>query len=423
MRYQPWVSDQDWESKDPKLREYHAQPAVLRHTSALCEKIALHPEGILIVRGPRQVGKSTFLREFASKCLNESIRAENIVLFDVERFSTYHELRAVIELFLEETAGYRIVLLDELTSADEWWRALKVLSDTGALADVLVIGTGSSADDLRQGADRLPGRRGRRYPVDFELLPVRFADVHSHLTVKEFLLTGGMPWAVNEYLRLGEIPSHVYALYAGWIQSAAQRRGHLVHSLPSLLNGIVRHLSTPVSVQKLSRDCGIGSNRTAESYLALLQDNYALIPSYWTDTTTGAISPRKNRKFYPFDPLLYHLFAEFGKGWDFAYTTSLMRTADQSKKGPLIECVVAAEIRHRITTDHLGYWQGRKEIDFLKPGCIEVKYQNTVSIAEFEWASKVLPPNTVLQVITKQTNARADRIELIDLERWLLKNN
>jgi hypothetical protein len=35
-------------------------------------------------------------------------------------------------------------------------------------------------------------------------------------------------------------------------------------------------------------------------------------------------------------------------------------------------------------------------------------------------ARKVLPADSVLQVITRQTNARTDWVELIDLERWLL---
>lgn len=421
MQYSPWVGNEAWEKEDPKLKEASEQPFFMPHTGNLAQKIAVHPPGIIIVRGPRQTGKSTFLREYARRCLRDGIHPENVVLFDVEGMDEYHRLLASLSDFLKTNDDYKIILLDELTCCGQWWKALKILADRGELRSALIVGTGSSSNDLRAGADRLPGRRGKRYPVDYELLPLRYADAAQRLSLDEFFLTGGMPWAINEYLRLGEIPAHVYELSAAWIQSAMQRRGHSIHHLKALLNALAAHTATPASVQKLSRDCGIGSNRTAETYLSVLQDLYAAIPLYWKDAVRRVPAPRKNRKFYAFDPFLYHVFAGYGRGWDAAWLTAKDALRDPATVGRIAETCVAAELRHRYDEEDMGYWLGKREIDFITPQIIEVKYQNRVSIAEFAWVEKVLPPGTRLRVVTRQSRSLSERVECIELERWLLE--
>jgi hypothetical protein len=79
MRYQPWLSSDDWECGDPKLVEATKQPVRLPHTSDLVNAIDIRPAGVLVVRGPRQVGKSTFLREYAVKALKNGLSPDRIV--------------------------------------------------------------------------------------------------------------------------------------------------------------------------------------------------------------------------------------------------------------------------------------------------------------------------------------------------------
>ncbi|OGK05520.1 MAG: hypothetical protein A2519_05375 [Candidatus Raymondbacteria bacterium RIFOXYD12_FULL_49_13] len=278
--------------------------------------------------------------------------------------------------------------------------------------------TGSSAPDLQEGADLLPGRRGRRHPVDLELLPVRFRDVRGKLSLEEFMLTGGMPWAIEEYLRLKIIPSHVYQLYASWIEGAFLKNKHAATHLPHLLNYLAYHISTPFSVQKLSRDCGIGANNTAETYLTLLERIYSVLPCMWTDIHTRRPAARKNRKFYPFDPFIFHLMSSYGKGWENTFAAAKNMIQSPGEIGPLAEALAAAELRHRSTAS-LYYWMGRKEIDFVADSFIEVKYQSRVSTAEFEWARKILPGHAQLTVLTRNDHAIDGIIRLVPLEEWL----
>jgi predicted AAA+ superfamily ATPase len=419
MKYQPWLGAPDWERTEPKLVERSVQPAILSHTASLLLSIPVRPAGILLLRGPRQVGKSTFLREFAAKCLAEGIEPESVVMYDAERFENRHVLLGELELFFEHRRRFSVVLIDELSAIDQWWLVIKILADEGKLSNVLLLGTGSSSMDISRGADLMPGRRGRRHPVDFELLPVPYRMVSDRLSIEQYLLTGGFPWAINEYLRLGSIPAYVYQLYSSWIEGAFHRQGHTIQHVSHLANRLSRQVGSPISILKLTRDCGIGSNHTTEAYLDLLEKNFVLIPTYWTSVDQGVPAPRKNRKFYPLDPFLFHIFADMGRGWDMAFDSAKRRQQDPSLVGGMVEALVASELRRRNGRARLGYWLGRKEIDFVGTNFVEVKYQTHVSVDEFAWSERVLPKGRELTVVTKNDNARKGRIRLVDLKRWL----
>lgn len=420
MLTQAWLHDPDWGKKDTKLREAREQPLALAHTRELAEKIPLHPSGFLLVRGPRQVGKSTFLRDFASRCLEQGIEPDNLVFCDAEMAVDRHALHAALESWLVTRRGYTVILIDELTAVEKWWLAIKILADQGKSRECLILGTGSSAEDLAEGADLLPGRRGRRYPVDYEMLPVPYSAVHGRLSIPEYLLTGGYPWAINEYLRFGFIPPHVYSLQGSGISGSFMKKRMLPGDLGILLRYLAAHQGSPVSVTGLSRDCGMGSNHTGEEYLFILDRIYSLLPCRWADPGKLVPAARKNRKFYAADPLLFHVFSAMGTGWDGAFLSSQERLRDPSLLGRMVEGLVAAELRRRGASE-LKYWSGSKEIDFVGDTFVEVKYQNQVSPAEFSWVRDLLPRGKDLVVITKSTKSDMGRVRLVPLEEWLLE--
>ncbi|MBD3347096.1 MAG: AAA family ATPase [Chitinivibrionales bacterium] len=421
MILQPWLVNNRWEQDDPKLDQLRSARVQLPHTARLANTIDLDPPGILIVRGPRQTGKSTFLRQFAAKSLAQGAQPDKLAIFDAERSDSWQDLLFELESFLKPRLNGTIVLVDEVTSVRQWWKALKILADDGLARNALFVCTGSNAMDLAKGADLLPGRRGKRHPVDYELLPVRYYDVARELKLDEFLLTGGMPWAIGEYLEHGYIPSFVYALYSAWIEGAFIRSGHTRSDISPLLHYLAKRTGSPTSVISMARDCGIGSNSTAEALLTVLESNYITLASHWSEPGSSVSAPRKNRKFFPADPFIFHLFNDFGKGWDQTWQLSSQALADPVIKSALVEALVASELRHFNTMTPLRYFLGKKEIDFIGNEFIEVKYQRTVSIQEFFWVKKIIPPKAVFTVITQQTRSRDENIRLIPLEDWLLE--
>ena len=130
--------------------------------------------GVLLVRGPRQYGKSTWLEDqlrstIASAGPGSAFYLNGDQLTDVEAL-----VAAVRELvpWFRKDAPVRRVFIDEITAVASWEKGLKRLLDAGELRDVLVVTTGSSATDLRRGAERFPGRKGRLARTNYLFTPI-----------------------------------------------------------------------------------------------------------------------------------------------------------------------------------------------------------------------------------------------------------
>ena len=133
----------DREEMWPRITEYEAKAAAFSFEFGLRE-LPKEP-GLIIVRGPRQYGKSTWLdmnlrwsaQEFgkgSSYYLNgdELMTAEALVSEMVHLHAAYHPDAKVKRLFI-----------DEITAIPEWEKAVKRLLDQGLFRDVLIITTGS----------------------------------------------------------------------------------------------------------------------------------------------------------------------------------------------------------------------------------------------------------------------------------------
>lgn len=125
---------------------------------------------ITVLRGPRQVGKTTLLKQIAETLLNEGVPPDHI--FRVQ-FDDIHELKGLhsplIQLprwFAQARLGCSLnqaladgkviyLLLDEVQNLTDWATQLKSLVDLHALR---VLVTGSSALRIEAGKDSLAGR-------------------------------------------------------------------------------------------------------------------------------------------------------------------------------------------------------------------------------------------------------------------------
>lgn len=116
--------------------------------------------GTLLIRGPRQYGKSTWLEMELRKSVRQFGPGSAIYLNGdalSDRESLTETLRSLIPMF-RSGAPVKRIFIDEITAVKDWQRSLKTLLDAGELRDVLIVSTGSRAADLRHGAERLPWR-------------------------------------------------------------------------------------------------------------------------------------------------------------------------------------------------------------------------------------------------------------------------
>lgn len=108
------------------------------------------------------------------------------------------------------------LLLDEITSIPNWQKGIKALVDNDEVKNCTIIATGSQIIDLKDAAERLPGRRGNiDDSYDKILLPMKFSEYVSSLNpeIKDVL--------EKELSRFSDRESVLIALIGGITGSAS----------------------------------------------------------------------------------------------------------------------------------------------------------------------------------------------------------
>jgi predicted AAA+ superfamily ATPase len=291
-----------WETSDLQLKRLHEQPFARQFP-----ELGMQP-GLYVIRGPRQVGKSTWLKTLLSAFCRQ-YAPEQIIYVSCEHLKDSDELGRFLDIHKDR----KVLLLDEITFVKDWDRAIKHFVDSRPFD--FLIATGSNSADLRRGADTMPGRfrgGGEYYlrPMDFsEFSRLRSAVGWSRATrveeLGEYFRIGGFPSAVLEAGRSGVPPETVLENTWRWLLGDARKLGKSEQYIKELLGQIALTLGSPISLQKLAQRTQIGSHHTVQSYIELLEDSFALRTLHAIDLDTGAFRFKKEKKFYFTDPLIY----------------------------------------------------------------------------------------------------------------------
>ena len=369
-------------------------------------ELPLQP-GILLVRGARQYGKSTWL-EGRVKATVEVAGPGSAFVLNGDAMRDGDALRAAILDLLplySLHAPVRRLFIDEITAVGGWEFVLKRLVDDGELDGVLVVTTGSRATDLRRGAERLPGRKGRLDRTSWLFTPISFAefvrvcgDDVGERAVEAYLLSGGSPVALAEIASTGRLPEYVLELVRDWIHGECARSGRNRPSLMAVMETVLQRGGTPVGQARLSREAGLANNTVAAGYVELLADLMVLGISHAWDASLMRPQRRKPAKF-PFINLLAAV------AWDPAglRTVDDFCALDQPRQGVWHEWLVAQDLWRRAaiagagSPENLLHWRSKtNEIDFVVPptGFVEVK-RGRSSPLDFAWFSRVFPKATL----------------------------
>jgi predicted AAA+ superfamily ATPase len=329
-------------------------------------EIDLGRSAVHILRGPRQVGKSTDLKLIAERALAEGYEPRQVVYLALDLLEAQppEALTRTIERAYE-LAGVRptprLLLLDEVTSARHWRTSVKTMWDDGSIDEDIVICTGSSAIDLAEdAAERLPGRRGPGR--DFLVLPQDFGsfaraiepsipaglgltiaamltddgraallDARIHLPplqrcLERYLQFGGLPAAVAEAIAGAPAPSEdIQRILWDSLIKEVQRRGATMPATQALLERIMRSLGSKVSWNQMAQEMDVplssrsrrrskgapaNDRRTLQSYVEFLAINYFALILYFWKPDSGTNDLPKDKKIYFGDPLLHTITAD-----------------------------------------------------------------------------------------------------------------
>ncbi len=414
----------------PHLEQLNTLPFVFEQHFGL-DELPTEP-GIILIRGPRQYGKSTWLEQQIAKSI--TIFGKGTALYlngdEIKDSKTLlEEINILIQLFPPQAEVKRL-FIDEITAIDEWEKAIKRLADAGVLRQILVITTGSKAADLRRGIERLPGRKGKLARTNFIFTPISYKEFKRKCenTFKEdtlfaYILSGGSPIGANALAESGRIPEYVNAIVSDWVFGEFAASGRSRAHLLAVLQNLYRMAGTPIGQAKLARESGLSNNTIAQGYIELLSDLITIIPSFPYD-------PQKQISLFR-KPCKYHFINMLAAlCWHPQKPRTILELKKMNKDlGPVFEWVVAQEISRRICISssdlptQLNFWQSQEhEVDFLIPEqslYIEVKNGQT-NPTEFLWFLKSFKKEQLL--VIGKNRFETERITGITLEDFLLND-
>jgi predicted AAA+ superfamily ATPase len=411
----------------PHLEELERLPFVFSFEFGL----NLLPEqpGIIMIRGPRQYGKSTWLEQQIRETVFKFgpgtafyLNGDEISHAD----ALYAEAQQLLPLF-RANASIRRLFIDEITAIPHWQRALKRLADGGRLRNVLVVTTGSKAVDLRRGSERLPGRKGRLDRTTYYFTPISYPEFRrvcgqkgAEDLVRAYLLTGGSPVACAEIARAASIPEYVHEMTRDWILGDCAASGRNRASLLSVFEVLHRCGGSPLGQAKLAREAGLANNTVAAGYVELLADLMCVGQGPAWDESRRVTVARRPSKF-PF----INLLAAASWSPDRPRSVAELDRLPAEVQGKWMEWLVAQELwRRRCIAGEqipecLPYWQSREHgLDYvLGPRLfLEVKRGET-SPVEFAWFSGVFPGARL--IVVSASHFETPAIMGVKLEEFL----
>ncbi|NIM18261.1 MAG: AAA family ATPase [Candidatus Aminicenantes bacterium] len=331
-----------YKEHDPHLKRLSGLPLVY-HSPLLDEPIFDIP-GIYLITGGRQIGKTTFLKQFILKLLTEKNIVPKAVLFiSGEIIDTHHILRRIINRFYDESIPHQFLFIDEVNYIPDWDKSVKYLADAGILNTMSVILTGSDNRIIRTSMKRFAGRRGAADKTDFDFFPLSFKEFvclrekeleplckeigstpvtaeipgyenrHHLLTelLYEYLVHGGYLPAINEFRLKGTISKSVMNTYIQWIIGDILKHNKNEDYLFEIFKGITATYNTQVSWNNLGRYLSIEHHKTIADYCNVLVSMHVLHiqEAIIEHKLTGA--PKKNRKIYFRDPFIHHAVSNY----------------------------------------------------------------------------------------------------------------
>jgi predicted AAA+ superfamily ATPase len=356
-------------------------------------KIKFFRGKIIVLLGPRQVGKTTLLKSIVAN-LNDTLwlNADN---FEVQTlFETPSSIR-----FKAIVKNHKVVVIDEAQSIKDIGLKLKIIADE--FKEVQLIATGSSAFDLANELNEpLTGRKFefQMYPISFEEM-VKHHGLHQEINqLKHRMIFGYYPDVVvnqGEEKEILKLLADSYLFKDILIWNKIKKSDKIV----KLLQALSFQMGNQVSYNELGKIVGLNSE-TVESYIQLLEKSF-IIYRLGTFSRNLRTELKKTRKIYFIDNGIRN--AVIGN-----YNTIELR----NDKGALWENFIIGERKKYLAYNNIYvnsyFWRttAQQEIDYIE------ERDGKIYAYEFKWSahkrakiSKTFTkayPNAVVKIITPE---------------------
>jgi predicted AAA+ superfamily ATPase len=370
----PWWGDKNKIYEDDVIRRVINSPY----------RIPPVQENILLL-GPRQVGKTSFLKTTIMKIL-ENEDPKKVLFFSCEPLRDKDDLIELIHEYrntINPDDGY--IFLDEITFVKDWNVGLLHLFNAGYFRNSIVYVTGSTSMYLMK--ETLPGRPLKKlvfYPLNFRMYFNIFFRKRLNAKVNLFDLKDTyekgkelLPYlqelntALLRYAERGgffatnliDNPLELYGVYKDATLSDIAKLGRDERIFTDIMGEIVDFLGSRISENTIAKKTSIGSHNTVKNYLELGEKLFIL--RIFRKIENGRFNNKSFKKVYFIDPFLFRVMKKYTRG-----------TADISREElpRVVEGIVGEHLAREYEVGYT-FTKSGKEVDFIVRNFgIEVKY-------------------------------------------------
>ncbi|MGC9132699.1 MAG: ATP-binding protein, partial [Candidatus Micrarchaeia archaeon] len=337
--------------------------------------ISLKPFSLNFVLGPRQVGKTTGIKLLIKQLIEKGEDPKLLAYINCDLLASFKELRSI----MEKMKGYKLIVLDEVTSIEYWWKVVKGLIDLGQFTDSTLIVSGSSSLRVEKFMEAFSGRRG--HGKDVVVLPLSFKEFVEVKKYKKSELFS----AFERYLKIGGYPRSInedQTFLQDFISSFEKEFARVGKSYKlgrEIIYQIILKAPSALGYNTIGNSIGV-SHVTVREYLEIMEDMFLLKIAHLKEG--DKINFRKEKKIFLRDPFMLQAFSTiFGI---------------EPKKEVIYEWVVQEHIYRKF--GEIFYWKNKFEIDCIaknlkvevKAGKAHERYPKNVIVLDEEEIPKFL---------------------------------
>lgn len=324
----------------------------------------------LIIFGPRQVGKTTFVENLVADKLKETKFLNGDDSDTRELFSNPNASK------LKKLIGKKkILVIDEAQRIADIGLVIKIIVDQ--IKQVQVIATGSSAFELANKVNEpLTGRKYEMYllPFSFQEMATEFGHFEEKRDLEQRLIYGSYPEIV---MNTEDAEEHIKLIANSYLYKDLFILDQVTK--PALLEKIVKALALQIGSEVNYQELSLlvkADNKTIEKYIDLLEKAFVI---FKLDAFSGNVRNEitKRKKIYFYDNGIIN-----------AVTGNLLPLSKRNDVGPLWENFIISERKKRMNIQRIDskfyFWRSaqQQEVDYL-----EVTKKGMLA-CEIKWSAK-----------------------------------
>ena len=327
----------------------------------------LHKGKVIVLIGPRQVGKTTLINSILSKSDYLFLDGDDNTVAETLSNANTENLKSII-------GNYKYVFIDEVQRIPNIGLKLKIMVDQ--IKDVQVIVSGSSAFDINnETQEPLTGRK-----FEFQMFPISWNEFENNVgymkgqqQLELRLIYGMYPDVINNFGNEYEILKNLVSsyLYKDILALAGIRKSNV---LEKILQALALQVGSEVSYNEIAQLVGVDKN-TVNNYIDLLEKSFVVFRlNSFSKNIRNEI--KANKKIYFYDNGVRNMVIgnfntlslrqDKGALWENFLVSERMKLLSYSQS-------VAKSYFWRTTT--------QQEIDYVETNA------DAVSAFEFKWAN------------------------------------